>query len=268
MILAWKALLSGNSAKAGKKSPIPFLLNLPGWSTRREGFKKVITIVGTSSFSLGVLIGVFVPSLLLALLVLLLALILDYAWEDDIETYFLGSEGERAVAQALDKLGRPDWRVFHNCQIPEVSGDIDHIVVCPKGVFCVETKTLRKDSDKIRKLRFDGEQIFRGDFPLPYNPFSRAKYTAKMLCNFLQGKGVAFIDFVTPVVIYPGWKFDDNTLTHAHIIFKERQHLQFIFGNRQHLVKFLEGDEDKFSESQIKEIAEVLEEENKITFDE
>ena len=269
MILAAKASLSGESAKVKKKSPIKFLLHVAGHSTWWEGFCRLLVVAliwMMAAMMLLVLPVVWLISsspltsiMLGGLLLLLLASILYFAWGDDMDDYLLGSQGERAVAYVLDQLGRPNWRIFHDFQISKESGNIDHIVVCPNGVFCIETKTLRKDSSETRKLRFDGEQIFRGDFSLPKNPVPKTKSKAAQLRNFLREKEVTSVDFVMPVIIYPGWEFAEDSVNSNDVIVG-RGKILFSLQNRS--VKSGLNPDD------ISKIAKVIEEKNKIPLDE
>ena len=64
----------------------------------------------------------------------------------------IGYFAELKTAEFLERLGRPEWRVIHGFNLNAKSGDnvwdIDHIVACPHGVFCVETKAIRKYKDE------------------------------------------------------------------------------------------------------------------------
>lgn len=61
-----------------------------------------------------------------------------------------GSEGECRTAALLHTLP-DDYHVIHGVQPSIDSGDIDHMVVGPTGVFCLDTKywrgTVRRDAD-------------------------------------------------------------------------------------------------------------------------
>lgn len=54
----------------------------------------------------------------------------------------LGYMGERAVAEELNSLLVKGYRVFHD--LPFDKFNIDHVIVGPKGLFSIETKTRRK----------------------------------------------------------------------------------------------------------------------------
>jgi hypothetical protein len=51
-----------------------------------------------------------------------------------------GSVGETKLAQSLAKLGRDDVIVLHDRRVPRSQANIDHLVVCPSGVFVVDAK--------------------------------------------------------------------------------------------------------------------------------
>jgi hypothetical protein len=57
-----------------------------------------------------------------------------------VRAWAVGAEGERIVAGILDPLVREDLRVINDLQIPDYGGNIDHIVVGPRGVFVIDTK--------------------------------------------------------------------------------------------------------------------------------
>ena len=50
--------------------------------------------------------------------------------------------GKMAAGQELDQLMRAGARVFHD--FPGDGFNIDHVIVCPAGVFCIETETREK----------------------------------------------------------------------------------------------------------------------------
>jgi hypothetical protein len=111
-------------------------------------------------------------------------------------------DGERAVAEYLDLLREDGHRVFHD--VVGSSFNIDHVLVGPKGVFTVETKTLNKRVDQNISLRFDGETVRVGEAVLPDNPVPQALAQASWLRRTLtDSTGKVF--GVKPVVVFPGW---------------------------------------------------------------
>jgi len=54
-------------------------------------------------------------------------------------TWGIGAEGEETVAEHLKALGNR-YRIIHDVVLPEIGGNIDHIVLGPNGIFVIETK--------------------------------------------------------------------------------------------------------------------------------
>ncbi|HXR23607.1 MAG TPA: nuclease-related domain-containing protein [Acidimicrobiales bacterium] len=57
----------------------------------------------------------------------------------DERAWRLGGEGERAVAKQLERLS-PAWRVLHSIVLSEEGTDLDHLVIGPGAVFCINIK--------------------------------------------------------------------------------------------------------------------------------
>lgn len=57
----------------------------------------------------------------------------------DERAYRVGAKGESLVAAQLERLG-PVWHVLHSIKLSETGTDLDHLVVGPAGVFCLNTK--------------------------------------------------------------------------------------------------------------------------------
>lgn len=52
----------------------------------------------------------------------------------------IGAQGERRLADALAKVVGPELRVLHDRRIPRTRANIDHLVICPSGVYVVDAK--------------------------------------------------------------------------------------------------------------------------------
>ncbi|MEM4704061.1 MAG: nuclease-related domain-containing protein [Candidatus Bathyarchaeia archaeon] len=80
-------------------------------------------------------------------------------------TWSVGAEGEETVAKHLSLLGDP-YQVIHDVVLPNMRGNIDHIVLGPNGVFVIETKnnngfiTCNGDSWLQRKVGQQGTPYF------------------------------------------------------------------------------------------------------------
>lgn len=129
----------------------------------------------------------------------------------------LGLSGEQIVGQILDRLSSDSIRVFHDLEIKEPGKkpwNIDHVVLTPAGVFCIETKCRRKpratahDGQRGHKLIFDGQQII---FPHSMQPDRHGLDQAQNNAAWLGGKLSALNGTpisVTPVLVFPGWWVD------------------------------------------------------------
>jgi len=55
----------------------------------------------------------------------------------------VGAEGERMLSEMLASVAGESLRVLNDRRIPRTTANIDHLVVCPKGVFVVDAKRYR-----------------------------------------------------------------------------------------------------------------------------
>lgn len=61
-----------------------------------------------------------------------------------------GAAGEKRVGERLAKLAGPTLRVLHDRRIPGSKANIDHIVICPAGVFVVDAKRYQGKRPQLR----------------------------------------------------------------------------------------------------------------------
>jgi hypothetical protein len=117
----------------------------------------------------------------------------------------LDYEGKVAVGQELNQLMLIGCYVYHNFPAQEFS--IDHIVVGPKGVFAVETKTCAERTARNRiedaTVTYDGRALF---FPRATDAetIAQAEQRTSWLSNWLTqvlGEPVA----ARAIVALPGW---------------------------------------------------------------
>lgn len=114
----------------------------------------------------------------------------------------LARDGERLVGQFLEDLRGKGYRVLHD--IVGNDFNIDHLLIGPKGVFTIETKTISKPAKGRADIDYDGTQILINGFKPDRDPLVQAKAQAhwiKGLLADLTGKSVV----VRPAVVYPGW---------------------------------------------------------------
>ena len=134
----------------------------------------------------------------------------------------LGLYGEKAVAEALQPLVTLGYQVFHDvpCEYGDTKFDIDHIVIGPSGIYCVETKTRRKgkpiDGRKDHEIIFDGEQLI---YPWGEDThgLAQTRKQAEWLGQWIyQIIGERML--VTPVLVFPGWWVSTTTLRDLKVL--------------------------------------------------
>ena len=119
-----------------------------------------------------------------------------------------GLDAEVAVGQELDQLMRQGAVVFHDFQAEKFN--IDHVVIAPQGVFCVETKGYTKalgdDGAAAARVKFDGRVL---SFPgwQTSKPLEQAERNAQWLAKWLSSATGTEMS-VIPVVALPGWFVD------------------------------------------------------------
>jgi hypothetical protein len=62
----------------------------------------------------------------------------------------VGAEGERMLSQMLESMAGESLRVLNDRRIPRTKANIDHLVVCPTGVFVVDAKRYRNSRPELR----------------------------------------------------------------------------------------------------------------------
>jgi hypothetical protein len=120
----------------------------------------------------------------------------------DLKNLRMGRDGERLVGESLERLREIGCVIFHDFICGNFN--IDHIIVGPRGIFTIETKTISKPSKGRAEIQYDGENITINGFRPNRDPIARAKYQANWLKDLLWD--FTGIDIsVRPVVLYPGW---------------------------------------------------------------
>ncbi|PFG17149.1 nuclease-like protein [Propionicimonas paludicola] len=61
-----------------------------------------------------------------------------------------GAMGEERLGDMLAEVAGPSLRVLHDRQVPGTKANIDHLVVCPSGVFVVDAKRYRGQRPELR----------------------------------------------------------------------------------------------------------------------
>jgi hypothetical protein len=112
-----------------------------------------------------------------------------------------GRDGEREVAEILDELKRLGATVLHD--IPQEKGNVDHVVICRRGIFVIETKNWEKP-EKMWEMQFDGERIHADSREPTDAPIRQCKAQAAAIRTLLQ-ESTSKVFPVRGVVVFLGW---------------------------------------------------------------
>jgi hypothetical protein len=111
--------------------------------------------------------------------------------------FHLGAVGERRVAQILNHFP-DDWYIFHDLVVGRAQ--IDHILICPRGVYTLETKnyrgTIYGNADKQ-----NWSQVINQRKRSFYNPVKQAVGHSVALRSFLRENGFPRV-WVNTIVVF------------------------------------------------------------------
>jgi hypothetical protein len=136
-----------------------------------------------------------------ALVVTLIGARRIYRARGRIKALKLGLAGERAVGQFLEGLRVGGARILHDIQGDDFN--VDHVVISSRGIYCIETKTIRKRRpDAV--VNYDGKRVLVDGMAPDRDPIKQVTAAAKWLSTQIaDSTGKRF--WVRPVVVYPGW---------------------------------------------------------------
>jgi hypothetical protein len=124
----------------------------------------------------------------------------------------LGREGEKVVGQSLEELRSGGAIVLHD--IVADGFNVDHVVISPKGLFVVETKTYSKPIGRDAKVVFDGDKVSIDGRVPSRDPIKQVLANTGWVRELLKESTGKFFP-VKPVVLFPGW-YVDPVGAHAH----------------------------------------------------
>jgi len=127
--------------------------------------------------------------------------------------FHLGAVGERRVAQVLDRFP-DDWFVVHDLIVN--GAQIDHLIICPKGVYTLETKNLRGTIYGNAEKQNWSKVINQHKTEI-YNPVKQAVGHAVALRSFLREQGFPRV-WVNSIVVFthPQVQLKVDSRTHSH----------------------------------------------------
>jgi hypothetical protein len=140
-----------------------------------------------------------------------------------------GKQGEIFVGQMLEELREDGFKVLHDVLGPNFN--IDHVLIGPKGIYTVETKTWGKIAHRPDRVHYDGHKITADGYPAEADPIPQSKAQAAGLMELIQkqtGKHFA----VQPIVLFPGW-FVDPLPPHAEVLVLNPKSLRNLLASRR-----------------------------------
>jgi hypothetical protein len=121
-----------------------------------------------------------------------------------------GLLAERVTGMQLNRLVANGCVVMHD--LPGEGFNVDHVVIAPRGVYAVETKSFRKPKQASTgdnyRVAFDGALLRFPDFP-EKDALQQARGQAQWLSKILRealGREVPVI----PALALPGWLIDQS----------------------------------------------------------
>lgn len=119
-----------------------------------------------------------------------------------------GLAAERMTAQELNRLVGSGCQVLND--VPADGFNLDHVVVGPRGVVMIETKSFKKPpkaaGDRHFKVQYDGNGLLFSDWATT-EPITQARNQAQWLARYLRNTIARDIP-VVPAVALPGWWID------------------------------------------------------------
>ena len=164
-------------------------------------FKKGVVLIATAiigvmlifasdlSFIVSLIIGVILVIMgILGVIIFMFGMLGE--WASSKSSFLKGAEGEKTVSDILETY--PDnWYVFNDMRIG--TAQIDHIIVCPKGVYTIETKNYKgaiygDAEDRYWTQVIEREYVEEHKYEF-YNPAKQGKKHSLELSKYLNKYG-------------------------------------------------------------------------------
>jgi hypothetical protein len=159
-------------------------------------------------------------------------------------TWGIGAEGEETVEKYLGLLG-DSYRVIHDVVLPDIRGNLDHVVLGANGVFAIETKnhngfiTCSGDSWEQRKVGQRGTPYY-GKIGCPSRQVKRYAITLRNLIRdklginlyvncavvFTNKDAVLRIDNPTVAILRPENLCQFIKTNHSEVILRDEELLE------------------------------------------
>lgn len=148
----------------------------------------------------------------------------------------LGRDSEKIVGEFLELLRQDGCIVFH-----DIVGDkfnIDHVVLSPKGIYVIETKTYSKPNGKEARVHYDGAHLNIDGIGNKDDILVQIEAESNWLKEtFKESTGKEFN--IKPVVVFPGWYVESNNHNKHWVL------------NPKGLPKFIQNEKEKLNKEDV-----------------
>lgn len=179
---------------------------------------------------------------LFALPVILGLIIIKYGWSKR-RIWSKGAKGEKIVAKKLKKLPKK-YTAIRDVKIPNLGGDIDHVVVGPTGIYVIETKNYKPTyiPDENCWYHTSGRVS-------PQNPAKQVKLQVSKLNDFLKPKMGKKLNkkAIFPVI---------SPINHNLILKNKVKSYEIVYP--EDLVSYISHRRKILSSKEVKEIIKIL----------
>lgn len=166
-----------------------------------------------------------------------------------------GRDGERVVGQLLEELRADGAVIFHD--VDTGRGNIDHIIISPKGIFTVETKTWSKHRSTDRITVKNNTVIING-YPIDTNLINQSKSEAHWLSELLKSR-VGNNITVRPIILFPGWYVESSA---TRLLLKQEKVLLL---SAKAVIGYLSAFDPVLKEEEVQSIRAIIERDLKDT---
>lgn len=207
---------------------------------QKTSYYTRVIIVGIVILFVGIL-GLLQLSILSVLIIIGL-IICNYGLSKR-QRWGKGAKGEKIVAKKLNKLSRK-YIILNEVKIPNLGGDIDHIVVGPTGIYIIETKNYSPTY-----IPDENVWYHKSGRIAEVNPARQVKLQTSKLNNFINHKMKTKSDKISVHSII-------SPINH-NIIYKYKINSYKIV-YPENLVHYISNQQNTLNHNEIREIVNIL----------
>jgi hypothetical protein len=157
--------------------------------------------------------------------------------------YKKGTDGEKLVGQYLDEMRDEKTKVFHDLLVPN-KFNIDHLVICTKGIYAVETKN------------YSQKNIAYRNHSLVLSNYTNTKILKQISAQkiFLENLIKTKINFnypVTPILIFPEHFIEKNN-------FYEAKKDGFWILNEKVISIFIQNEPEMYTLEEVEKLSSII----------